>query len=189
MLDEIRVLVSPPAPLNKDKIKRHITAITAKNLARTPIADSLAQVANDLKGLRGKKAVVLVTDGEETCDGDPAKVVQKLQDQGFALRLNIVGFAIDDKALKEQFTHWASLTGGQYFDAASSKELGQSVNDALRTPYTVFNAHGEQVAKGTVGGKPVSLPEGVYRIKIDSDPVRIVERVGLTGGQLKELRL
>ncbi len=182
-------LVSPPAPLNKDNIKRHIAAITAKNLARTPIADSLAQVVTDLKGVRGKKAVVLVTDGEETCDGDPAKVLRALQDQGFALRLNIVGFAIDDKALKEQFTHWASLTGGQYFDAASSKELGQSVNDALRTPYTVFNAHGEQVAKGTVGGKPVSLPEGVYRMKVDSEPARVFDQVALTGGQLKKLRL
>ncbi len=182
-------LVSPPKALDKEKMKQQIGAITARNLAKTPIADSLAQVADDLKGIGGKKAVVLVTDGEETCDGDPAEVLDQLQKKGFDIRLNIVGFAIGDADLKEKFNQWAELAGGRYFDASNSAQLAQSVQAALRVPYSVFDQHGERVASGTVGGEPVSLPEGIYRIKVDTQPPRVFESVELTGGQQKNVRL
>ena len=38
--------------------------------------------------------------------------------------LNIVGFAIDDEALKADFSRWADLGGGRTFDAADEEEPG-----------------------------------------------------------------
>jgi len=49
-------------------------------------------VESDLAKAKGPKTVVLVTDGEETCDGDPGTVIQSLIDKGFDFRLNIIGF-------------------------------------------------------------------------------------------------
>src|SRR5690606_23390906 len=65
----------PLGPLNPDAAAATIAGIQAMNLARTPIADSLAAVEADLAGAAGGAIVVLVTDGEETCDGNPAAVI------------------------------------------------------------------------------------------------------------------
>ena len=115
-------------PLDPASAKKTISKINAKNLARTPIADSLAKVESDLGKAKGKKIVILVTDGEETCEGKPAEVLKKMADKGFDIRLNIVGFAIDDADLKRQFENWAEQGGGKYFDASDEASLNQSVN-------------------------------------------------------------
>jgi len=96
-------------PLDPAAATSTIERVNAMNLAKTPIADSLARIESDLKQAQGRKVVVLVTDGEETCDGDPEKVIQRLQDKGFEVSLNIVGFAIDDDELESQFQSWSEL--------------------------------------------------------------------------------
>jgi hypothetical protein len=58
----------PLGPLDPAKANKTIQGVNAMNLAKTPIADSLAKVESDLKGAPGRKVIVLVTDGEETCD-------------------------------------------------------------------------------------------------------------------------
>jgi hypothetical protein len=77
-------------------------------------------VESDLSKAKGLKTVVLVTDGEETCDGEPAAVIQALIDKGFDLGLNIIGFALDDEMLEEQFVEWAELGGGEYYSAGGA---------------------------------------------------------------------
>lgn len=59
------------------------------NLAKTPIARSLELVVQDLATVSGERIVVLITDGEETCDGDPAAVIEALQTSGIDARVNI----------------------------------------------------------------------------------------------------
>ncbi len=107
--------------------------------ALAPIADSLAAVPDDLGSVKAA-AVVLVTDGQETCDGDPAAVIESLADKGVEVTVNIVGFAIDDEALERQFAEWAELGDGRYFSAADEEGLKRALQDALQVPYTVFDA-------------------------------------------------
>ena len=147
-----------------------------KNLAKTPIAQSLELVANDLSSIKGPKLVILVTDGEETCDGDAEKVIQKLKSQGIQVQLNIVGFAIDEYGLKETFNRWASLGNGHYFDAADQKQLSQSVKNALSNAFRVLDEQGQQVATGVVNGEAIALLPGRYSVKMDnhSSQVKIV---------------
>src|SRR5690606_24172533 len=147
----------PLAPLDPAQASRVIQGIQAMNLARTPIADSLAAVERDLEGASGRVAVVLVTDGEETCEGDPAKVIESLRDKGIDVHLNIAGFAIDDDELESRFREWAGLGGGKYFSARDQQGLSGALRDALRVPFTVRNATGAVVAEGVVGGEPVEL--------------------------------
>jgi hypothetical protein len=104
-----------------------------------------------------------------------------MAEKGFDIRLNIVGFAIDDADLKRQFENWAEQGGGKYFDASDEASLGQSVNDALRTPYSVFDQAGELVAEGTVGGDPLMLGAGFYRVKVSGSSPEGFEKVEIVG--------
>jgi hypothetical protein len=170
----------PLAPLNPAAAAATIAGINAMNLARTPIADSLAAVEGDLKGATNA-AVVLVTDGEETCEGDPGKVIEALQAKGFSVSLNIVGFAIDDADLAAQFESWAELGGGRYFAANDQGGLSAALEEALRVPFTVYDRGGNEVAAGQVGGEPVELEPGFYRVVVNTAPPRTFEEVEVHG--------
>jgi hypothetical protein len=153
------------APLARSAAVRTIQGIDALNLARTPIAASLFAVKTDLAGTTGPVTVVLVTDGEETCEGDPMAAIQELQKSGFDVRVNIVGFAIDEQLLAEQFASWARVGNGRYVEANDGAQLAAAMGQSLETPFEVLRDD-EVVATGTVGGDPVRLMPGTYRVRL-----------------------
>lgn len=173
-------LLVPMGPLDPVAVAATIGGVEAKNLAKTPIADSLAAVPSDLGGAQSV-AVILVTDGEETCEGDPAAVIQSLQDQGIDVSVNIVGFAIDDAALEAQFAEWAKLGGGRYFEARDQAGLSKALEEALQVPYSVYDSSGAVVAEGLVGGEPVALERGVYRVAVKTVPQHTFDDVQVRG--------
>ena len=174
-------LVIPMQPLDPVAVEKTLGGINAMNLAKTPIAASLAMIESDLRDATGPRLVVLVTDGEETCDGDPAGVLAKLSENGIDLRLEIVGFAIDDDALKQQFEGWAEQGGGRYFDAGDAGSLEHSLAEALQIPYTVFDQDGKRVARGTVDGDSLELKAGRYRVSIATSPPRTIDEIEVPG--------
>jgi len=155
----------PLSPLASAPLVTKIAKIEAMNLAKTPIARSLELVAEDLGAAKGPSVVVLVTDGEETCEGDPAAAVESLRHLGFDVRVNIVGFAIDDAELKTTFRYWANLGGGEYHDVSDAEDLGRSIRRSLREPYDVLDVNGSAVASGTIGGGSVIVPAGSYSVQ------------------------
>ena len=155
----------PLAPLNRADVIRIVNAIEPQELSKTPIADSLAMVAQDLDGVSGERVVVLVTDGEETCDGDPEAAVRKLAASGVDVRVNIVGFAIDEYALQKTFERWAQLGNGTYIDAQKADQLGAAIRQAVNAPFEVLDSGGAVVATGVSNGDAVSLPTGDYRVR------------------------
>lgn len=185
-----QALEAPLAPLTAARRKtlvKVIDAVDPKPYSKTPIAASLQEMAtHDLADAKGKRLIVLVTDGHETCGGDPEAVIRRLKKEGIGVRLNIVGLAIADEAVKRQFRQWAKLGGGAYFDASDVKALRQGVSDALRVPFKVLDANGKAVAHGFVGGKPVSVPAGKYRLEIETRPVRTLD-VEVSSGRTTEV--
>ena len=177
----------PLAPANPTELASAIQNVNAQAYAKTPLADSLRLVASDLKSVTGPKNVILVTDGEESCGGDPAAAIASLRNQGIDVRINIVGFAIDDKALKDSFASWAELGGGTYYDAPDAETLKAGLQQALRHPYEVVDSDGKVIASGVVGGKPIEIPEGVYQINVLSDPVRRIEDVTVISWELNKI--
>lgn len=167
----------PLNPLDKSQAVLKVNSIQAKNLAKTPIGKSLSMISDDLAGVEGKTIIVLITDGEETCDGDPQKEIQSLIDQGYDVRVNIVGFAIDELMLKETFREWARVGNGSYFDAADADELADSIQKAIEIPYEVLNQEGDVVATGVLNGDPVSIPAGTYNINVFLSPIQKIEGV------------
>ena len=170
------------APLDRQDAVQEIAAIESVDGVKTPLGAALEQVAADLSGVEGPTIVVLVTDGEETCGGNPRRAIRDLVQQGIDVRVNIVGFAVDDEGLKEQFEEWARIGGGQFFDASGADELGEAIAAALQPPYEIRDAAGAGVGSGVVGGDAVQLPPGEYTVDVRSDPPLSFESVAVGNG-------
>ena len=155
----------PLGPLNPQAAIAVIDAIQAMNLAKTPIGKSLALVAEDLDKVTGERIVILVTDGEETCDGDPALAIKQLRGKGWDVKVNIVGYAIDDAALRETFKSWAALGQGQYLNASNADELAKAIKQTVETRFQILDREGSTVARGITNSAPLELPPGVYTVE------------------------
>jgi len=160
----------PVGPLNPQAVAARIGALVAKNGAKTPIGASLDKAADDLKSVTGEKLIVLVTDGEETCGGDPAAAIDRLRKAGIGTRVSIVGFALDDANLATTFRRWSDAGGGAFFEAKDAAGLDKSLTEALRPGFEVVNAQGQVIASGLVGGEAVQAPAGNHTVRIKGRP-------------------
>ena len=159
-------LLAPIALHDPADMANILNSILPQNNARTPIAAALAMAGGDLKNAQGSSRIVILTDGEETCDGDPKEAILDLAEQGIAVRIDIVGFAIDDPALSETFTDWAAAGHGQYIDVSDPTALERALIDVSQTQYRAIAADGD-IVSGTVSGDAVALSAGRYTLVID----------------------
>ncbi len=120
-------LVQPLEPLNHERMSNAIHSFTP--LGETPIARSLDAAVDDL-GTGGKRAILLVTDGEESCDPDPCRAVADARAAGVDVRVGIVGLRVDDRA-RTQLRCIASTSDGFYTEAGSDRDLGSALQTAL----------------------------------------------------------
>ncbi|WMS41955.1 hypothetical protein RDV64_18070 [Acuticoccus sp. MNP-M23] len=166
-------------PLDPGRVVAGVADIEAINRARTPIAASLQDMAERLTAHEGPQTIVLVTDGEETCDGNVPDTIRTLRAQGYDLRVNIVGFAIDDPVLKATFTHWSKLGGGEYLDAVDAAGLAASLTRSAAPPpppppplVEIRSAAAEILAR-MLPGEMRTLPAGDLRIGPDAAPATL----------------
>ena len=170
----------PAAPLDRAAAAAKVASIEAMNLAKTPIGESLRLTAADLAARPLPHLIILVTDGEETCGGDPAAAIRALRSGGADVRVNIVGFAIDELMLQETFAEWAKLGNGKYFNAKNGGELAASLVESIEVPYAVVDARGTTVATGTINGAAVAVEAGTYRVVAQTNPPRVLDNVVVT---------
>ncbi len=112
----------------QDAIDSAIDSVDPKGYGKTPLAYSLEEAEKDLKKHPNKpKRIIVVTDGVETCHGDPCKIAKKLKDE-LDVKIYVVGYALDDKD-REQLNCLSSQTGGKYFDASDLKSLLDTFKD------------------------------------------------------------
>ena len=167
----------PLTPLQRKSALRWVQQVSVPRKAGTPIAEALEQVPRDL-GSVDNRIIVLITDGEESCGGDPAAVAAELESAGFPVVLNIVGFALGDTGIKAEMASWAEATGGRYLDATDAPQLRRAIKAATGVPFDVFvGGVDEPVASGTVGGEPVELAPGRYRLEVRTDPAVTIDDV------------
>ncbi|MBP1915779.1 hypothetical protein J2Z23_002761 [Lederbergia galactosidilyticus] len=82
----------------------------------TPLAGAMEK-ANDLLAPYGEEGyrniVYIVSDGVETCDGDPIAAAKKLNESNIEAKVNIIGFDVDNEG-QTQLKQVAEAGGGQY---------------------------------------------------------------------------
>ena len=166
-------LLVPFAKDNREPIRRAIAGL--RPLGQTPIAFALNQAAWDFGTLQDDRALVLVTDGIESCGGDPVQAARELREQGIVVHL--IGFglgnAADEDAASLQAV--ANASGGRYVTAGSAEELKEALAQTVATSFSVFKGR-TKVANGSLGSdEPLLLPEGDYRVQLDSSPPHNVQ--------------
>lgn len=117
--DDIELIV-PPGSDDRPAILARIQAMQPKGM--TPISKAILQVAESLPKTDVETTIVLVSDGQETCGGDPCGVVRQLKAGGIRFVMHVVGFDVTDEE-KEQLACIAEAGGGRYFGAADADAL------------------------------------------------------------------
>jgi Mg-chelatase subunit ChlD len=161
-------LYVPFGEQNRDAIRRAVAGL--RPLGQTPIAYALNQAAWDFGTLQDDRAVVLVTDGIESCGGDPAQAARELREQGIVV--HVIGFGLGNGTDQDaaSLRAIANASGGRYVTAGSAEELKEALARTVATSYSVFNGSAE-VANGSLGsGESHYLPEGDYRVELHTSP-------------------
>jgi len=162
-------LLAPVAVLNATRLQTEILKMTPRGA--TPIALALEEAKEDLTSITGAKLILLVSDGIETCDGDPVAAAKAFIAEGLNLRIHVVGFDISRNVpARDQLIAIARSTGGMYFDANSREELRRALSIAAPFSYTVYDQEGNLVFEGRIGQDGPSLPAGSYTVVIDTSP-------------------
>ncbi len=165
-------LLVPFSEYNREPIRTAISGL--RPTGQTPIAFALDQAARDFGSLASDRAVVLVTDGIESCGGDPARAARDLADQG--IMVHVIGFGLGNAADEDTWSLQAiaNASGGRYVTAGSAEELKQALAQTVATSYSVYKGNAE-VASGSLGSEQtIYLPEGEYRVELHSSPPQIV---------------
>ena len=158
-------LVVPIQKLDQKAILNAAEAV--KPRGETPLVYSVLQSPADLKELGGG-TVIVITDGEESCHGDPVKAAAELKASGLDIVLNIVGFTLTGQAVQKQLGSFARSTGGRFYAAESGAALARALQMAAvdRFPYSVLDATGKEVASGEAGDAAKELPAGEYTVVV-----------------------
>ncbi|UCE87722.1 MAG: VWA domain-containing protein, partial [Deltaproteobacteria bacterium] len=138
---------------------------------QTPLAYSLEQLAADFGEFRGERAAVLVTDGIESCGGDPVAAARALQEGG-GVPVHVIGFGLASgvDADSASLRAIADASGGRFLTARTAEELRDALAVTVGTRFQVRRG-GSPVAEGTLGTDDViRLPEGEYVVALESTP-------------------
>lgn len=124
-------LAVPPSSNSAATILSFAKKISPKG--KTPLTDSVRQAAEALKYTEEKATIVLITDGLETCSGDPCALATELKQKGVDFTVNVVGFGLT-KDEGKQVACLAENTGGKYYDAASADQLASALKETVAEP-------------------------------------------------------
>jgi hypothetical protein len=160
-------LVVPIAKLDRERLVKAATRL--KPRGETPLIYSTLQTIEDLRAAGGG-SVILITDGEESCKGDPKAAAAEIAASGVDVTLNIVGFTLTGENAVAELTALAGSTGGRYYSAQDGSQLSRAVMLAAlnRLPYDIFDASGKLLVSGQTSELSRELPPGKYRIRIDA---------------------
>lgn len=129
-------LLVAPATGNRAQIASKLINVQA--VGKTPITYSLKQsILNDFNGLPGKKTIILVSDGRETCSYNPCELALDVVRSGINVKINTVGFGTRDKVADDQLKCIALSTKGKYYNANTAAELAKSLQDSSQVQTSV----------------------------------------------------
>ena len=112
-------LLVPIGPNNPDLLAKRIQTIQPRG--KTPLTYSLNQSLPLFASLKGQNNnVILVSDGIETCGGDPCQAAKKLSTAGVGLKVHVVSFDVSDEERK-QLECIAKEGKGRYFNAKNTE--------------------------------------------------------------------
>lgn len=122
-------LMSPVGKSDKSTLIQQIQSIQPQG--KTPITGSLKLAGEQLKSTEEETTVVLISDGQETCEGDPCALMRELRGQGIKMQVHVVGFDVNQDERK-QLVCIAEAGGGKYFTAQNTTQLKDALTEVRK---------------------------------------------------------
>jgi Ca-activated chloride channel family protein len=200
-------LVIPFAKNNASKINAALGQIVPKGMS--PITFSISQGAQDFPDdVHALNSIILITDGEETCGGDPCKTTDDLLAKRIVLKPFIVGLNVDSSS----YSKFACM--GTFFDTKDKASLfnavGVIIKQTINTttaqinlldqhgnptitniPFTLYDHYTGKIEYNFVHtmnerGNPDTLfldPVGIYDLELHTFPSIRQENITLAPGK------
>jgi Mg-chelatase subunit ChlD len=100
----------------------------------TPLAQGLTEAAEMIDGVKAPAVMVVISDGEDSCGGDPCSTARRLKAAKPQLKINVVDITGDGAA-----NCLATATGGRVLKPedglAFEKTIKQATQEALKPPH------------------------------------------------------
>ena len=131
-------LTVPIDGVNKDALRAQVADYAP--VGWTPIGLSLERAGGDFPAASEEvvNAIILVTDGLETCDSDPCAVATALKGSEAAVTVYVVGLGLDEEELRIT-SCIAENTGGQIVGAQNAEELSAALFSFLEELQVVIS--------------------------------------------------
>lgn len=142
-------LIAPLAAPDRAALAQKIDALTPKG--KTPITNALQRAFDVVRAQAGERpvTVVLVSDGLETCNGDPCARTREAKAAGLKFVTHVIGFDVG-KVSVAQLECVAQAGGGLYLGAQNAEELASALAGAV-APAEVYDSR--LSVKAVVDGK------------------------------------
>ena len=118
----------------------------------TPLAGAIKKAFEVSQSLEGEISLYIVSDGAETCDGDPVAEAKQFVQGQENRKVNIIGFDVDEKQ-ENQLKAVAEAGQGTYFSAKNTEELKGTVIEKWVPPGLI-----------DIIGKQWSTPKGTFAV-------------------------
>ncbi|MCA1033504.1 VWA domain-containing protein [Bacillus infantis] len=150
----------------------------------TPLAASIKAGYEDLKAKAGEDTeniLYIVSDGIETCDGNPVKEAKALADSNLNVKVHIIGFDVDD-AGQAQLKKTAEAGNGKYYTVNSKLELTNTLNELMGEAISSIRKNNQKAMNGIdINFKSVELRKDVQKLKSNFMNMAGVENEVLKG--------
>ncbi len=126
----------PPAPDNAGPILLALRDVLPNG--RTPLTEAVSRAAEALNFRKRPATIILLTDGEESCGGDPCKLANRLHSEGARTRVHVIDYKSrfgSDWRGTLQSQCLAQTTGGRYIAVNAVDDLIAALREMLSCPY------------------------------------------------------
>jgi len=163
---QTRVLV-PPSNTNIERVQSR--AMSIYPAGATPIAKSIKKAGQILRGSSQKTTLILISDGQETCGGDPCSETKRLkQKYNLNLKIYTVGYGVDENT-RRQLQCIAKAGEGESYHADNSGSLGEVFHKIVKQEVTKpfdEDADGVMNKKDRCPGTPLGFSVDKYGCEI-----------------------
>jgi hypothetical protein len=162
-------------PVNATVIKEKVNAIPAKGW--TPITNALNKADALLANHQGEdNRILLVSDGEETCGGDPIVAAKKIKLEN--ARIDVIGFDVQGKAA-EELKNISVQGGGGYISVKNGSDFSVVIKDGTinaLTPDSMVSVGSDGNMRVQTDAANVNLDNGM--IQTTSGDVKVNVKPG-----------
>ncbi|MDN5563922.1 MAG: VWA domain-containing protein [Luteococcus sp.] len=149
-------LVVPAGTDNRAALRAAVSSY--KPYGETPIGFALTEAAKDL-GDKGKRSIVLVSDGVATCEPDPCEAAKQVAAKGVDVTIDVVGMSVDDAARK-QLQCIATAGKGKYYDVKNADQLTTALEQTKKHTATPAQLEGKPVKGALVSTEASTIQAG-----------------------------